>query len=78
MTRDAACVITYMTHGSSLGENSMNYTKGGFPVWDDAFDKEHFTVEEIAESDMRAAAAANAETASSAKRENMVKFLMEK
>ena len=32
----------------------MNYTKGGFPVWDDAFDKEHFTAEEIAESDMRA------------------------
>lgn len=31
----------------------MNYTKGGFPVWDDAFDKEHFTAEEIAESDMR-------------------------
>lgn len=45
----------------------MNYTKGGFPVWDDAFDKEHFTAEEIAESDMRAASAANAETASSAK-----------
>lgn len=67
-----------MTHGSSLGGNSMNYTKGDFPVWDDAFDKEHFTVEEIAESDMRAAAAAKAETASSAKRENMVKFLMEK
>lgn len=30
-------------------------TKGGFPVWDDAFDREHFTAEEIAESDMRAA-----------------------
>lgn len=67
-----------MTHGSNMGGKSMNYTKGGFPVWDDAFDKEHFTAEEIAESDMRAAAAANAETALSEKRENMVKFLMEK
>lgn len=33
----------------------MNYTKGGFPVWDDDFDKEHFTAEEIAESDIRVA-----------------------
>ena len=33
----------------------MNYTKGGFPIWDEAFDKEHFTPEEIAESDLRAA-----------------------
>ncbi len=33
----------------------MNYTEGGFPVWDEAFDKEHFTPEEIAESDMRVA-----------------------
>ena len=33
----------------------MNYTKGGFPVWDEEFDKEHFTPEEIAESDLRAA-----------------------
>lgn len=33
----------------------MNYTNGGFPVWDDAFDQEHFTPEEIAESDMRVA-----------------------
>lgn len=33
----------------------MNYTKGGFPVWDDEFDKEHFTPEEIAESDLRVA-----------------------
>ena len=32
----------------------MNYTKGGFPVWDDEFDREHFTPEEIAESDLRA------------------------
>lgn len=31
----------------------MNYTKGGFPIWDDEFDKEHFTPEEIAESDLR-------------------------
>ena len=31
----------------------MNYTKGGFPIWDDDFDREHFTAEEIAESDMR-------------------------
>lgn len=33
----------------------MNYTKGGFPIWDDDFDREHFTPEEIAESDMRVA-----------------------
>ena len=33
----------------------MNYTKGGFPVWDEEFDKEHFTPEEIAESNMRVA-----------------------
>ena len=33
----------------------MNYTEGGFPVWDEAFDSEHFTAEEIAESDMRVA-----------------------
>jgi len=33
----------------------MNYTKNGFPVWDETFDKEHFTAEEIAESDMRVA-----------------------
>lgn len=33
----------------------MNYTKGGFPIWDDEFDKEHFTLEEIAESDLRVA-----------------------
>lgn len=33
----------------------MNHTKGGFPVWDEEFDKEHFTPEEIAESDLRAA-----------------------
>ena len=32
----------------------MNYTKGGFPIWDEEFDKEHFTPEEIAESDLRA------------------------
>lgn len=32
----------------------MNYTKGVSPVWDEAFDKEHFTPEEIAEGDMRA------------------------
>ena len=31
----------------------MNYTKGGFPVWDEEFYREHFTAEEIAESDMR-------------------------
>lgn len=43
-----------MTHGSNMGGKSMHCTKGGFPVWDDAFDKEHFTAEEIAESDMRA------------------------
>ena len=33
----------------------MNYTKCGFPVWDEEFDKEHFTPEEIAESNMRVA-----------------------
>lgn len=33
----------------------MNYTKGGFPIWDDEFDEEHFTPEEIAESDLRVA-----------------------
>lgn len=33
----------------------MNYTQGGFPVWDDDFDKEHFTAEEIAESNIRVA-----------------------
>ena len=33
----------------------MNYTKGGFPVWDEDFDREHFTPEEIAESDLHAA-----------------------
>lgn len=33
----------------------MNYTKGGFPVWDEDFDREHFTSEEIAQSDMRVA-----------------------
>ena len=33
----------------------MNYTKGGFPVWDEEFDREHFTPEEIAESDLRVA-----------------------
>lgn len=33
----------------------MNYTQGGFPIWDDEFDREHFTVDEIAESDERAA-----------------------
>lgn len=33
----------------------MNYTKGGFPIWDDEFDREHFTSEEIAESDLRVA-----------------------
>ena len=32
----------------------MNYTKSGFPIWDEEFDKEHFTPEEIAESDLRA------------------------
>ena len=34
-------------------EKRMNYTKGGFPVWDDDFDREHFTQEEIEESNMR-------------------------
>ena len=33
----------------------MNYTKGGFPIWDAEFEKEHFTPEEIAEIDLRVA-----------------------
>lgn len=33
----------------------MKRTQGGFPIWDEEFDKEHFTPEEIAESDLRAA-----------------------
>ena len=33
----------------------MNYTQGGFPIRDDEFDREHFTVDEIAESDERVA-----------------------
>ncbi|EFR39976.1 MULTISPECIES: helix-turn-helix domain-containing protein [Selenomonas] len=33
----------------------MNCTKGGFPIWDDDFDRAHYTAEEIAESDMQAA-----------------------
>lgn len=33
----------------------MNCTKGGFPIWDKDFDKEHFTPEEIAQGDMRVA-----------------------
>ena len=33
----------------------MNYTKSGFPIWDEEFDREHFTPEEIAESDLHAA-----------------------
>lgn len=32
----------------------MNYTKGGSLVWDEEFDKEHFTPEKITESDLRA------------------------
>ena len=33
----------------------MNYTKDGFPIWDADFEKEHFTAEEIAESNLRVA-----------------------
>ncbi len=33
----------------------MNYTKAGFPIWDEEFDREHFTPEEIAASDKRVA-----------------------
>lgn len=33
----------------------MNHTKGGFPVWDEEFDKEHFSPEETAESNLHAA-----------------------
>ncbi len=33
----------------------MNYTKGGFPIWDKEFEKEYFTPEEIAETDSRVA-----------------------
>lgn len=31
----------------------MNYTKSGCPIWDDEFDREHFTPEEIAASNLR-------------------------
>ena len=30
-------------------------TKAGFPIWDEEFDREHFTSEEIAASDERVA-----------------------
>lgn len=33
----------------------MNYTRGGFPIWDEEFDREHFTPEEIAESNLHVA-----------------------
>ena len=33
----------------------MNYTKEGLPIWDEEFDREHFTPEEIAETDMQVA-----------------------
>ena len=33
----------------------MNYTRAGFPIWDEEFDREHFTPEEIAASDERVA-----------------------
>lgn len=33
----------------------MNKTKEGFPIWDEEFDREHFTPEEIAETDMQVA-----------------------
>ncbi len=29
----------------------MNYTKAGFPIWDEKFDREHFMPEEIAASE---------------------------
>ena len=29
----------------------MKETKEGFPIWDEEFDREHFTPEEIAETD---------------------------
>ena len=34
---------------------AMNYIKAGFPIWDEEFDREHFTPEEIAASDERVA-----------------------
>lgn len=30
----------------------MNQTKSGFPIWNDDFDQEHFTPDEIAETDL--------------------------
>ena len=33
----------------------MNRTKEGFVIWDEDFDREHFTPEEIAETDLRVA-----------------------
>lgn len=33
----------------------MNHIKSGFPIWDEQFDKEHFTPQEIAESDIKVA-----------------------
>ena len=33
----------------------MNQTKSGFPIWNDDFDQEHFTPDEIAETDLRVA-----------------------
>ncbi len=33
----------------------MNCTKGGFPIWDAELEKDYFTPEEIAETDLRVA-----------------------
>mgnify|MGYP001451871295 CR=1 FL=1 len=33
----------------------MNQTKGGFPIWDEELERELFTPEEIAESNLRVA-----------------------
>lgn len=33
----------------------MNQTKSGFPIWNEDFDQEHFTPDEIAETDLRVA-----------------------
>ncbi len=40
--------------GRSKGGTATMTTIKGFEIWDNEFDKKHFTPEEIAESDMRA------------------------
>ena len=52
LMQDPDVKAAYDTHAPER-EKRRNYTKGGFPVWDDDFDREHFTQEEIEESNMR-------------------------